>query len=89
MVYEETLEDVGSEVEPDRSRAQILLKITDSLKSDAEAEKIVRDLGVHVIEKSYLSTHWVLLKLDVKDMRNVALKLTEQGFVIKGINALA
>jgi len=89
MVYEETLEDVGPEVEPDRSRAQILLKITDSLKSDAEAEKIVRDLGVHVIEKSYLSTYWVLLKLDVKDMRNVALKLTEQGFVIKGINALA
>lgn len=89
MVYEETLEDVGPEVEPDRSRAQILLKITDSLKSDAEAEKIVRDLGVHVIEKRYLSTHWVLLKLDVKDMRNVALKLTEQGFVIKGINALA
>ena len=89
MVYEETLEDVGPEVEPDRSRAQILLKITDSLKSDAEAEKIVRDLGVHVIEKSYLSTHWVLLKLDVNDMRNVALKLTEQGFVIKGINALA
>jgi hypothetical protein len=89
MVYEETLEDVGPEVEPDRSRAQILLKITDSLKSDAEAEKIVRDLGVHVIEKSYLSTHWVLMKLAVRDMRNVALKLSEQGFVIKGINALA
>ena len=89
MVYEETLEDVGPEVEPDRNHAQILLRIVDSLKSDAEAEKIVKSLGVHVIEKSYLPTHWVLLKLDVKDMRNVALKLTEQGFVIKGINALA
>ena len=89
MVYEETLEDVGPEVEADRSHAQILLKITDFLKSDVEAEKIVKGLGVRVIEKSYLSTHWVLLKLDVKDMRNVALMLTEQGFVIKGINALA
>ena len=89
MGYEEALEDVGPEVEADRSHAQILLKITDFLKSDAEAEKIVKGLGVRVIEKSYLSTHWVLLKLDVKDMRNVALMLTEQGFVIKGINALA
>ncbi len=88
MVYEETLEDVGPEVEVDKSHAQILLKITDSLKSDAEAEKIVKVLGVQVIEKSYLSKHWVLLKLNVKDMRNVALRLTEQGFVIKGINAL-
>ena len=89
MVYEETLEDMGPEVEPDRSHAQILLKIAVSLKSDAEAEKILKGLGVHVIEKSYLSTHWVLMKLDVRDMRNVALKLSEQGFVIRGINALA
>jgi len=88
MVYEETLEEVGQEIEADRSYAQILLKITDPSKSDAEAERIVKDLGVHVIEKSHLSTHWVLFKLDVKDMRDVALKLTEHGFIIKGINAL-
>ena len=89
MVYEETLEDVGPEVEADRSHAQILLKVGDSSNSDADAEKILRRLGVHVIERSLLSPHWVLLKLDIKDMRNVALKLTEQGFVIKGINALS
>ncbi len=89
MVYEETLEDVSPEVEADRSHAQILLKITDSLKSDTEAEKIIKGLGVGVVEKSYLSTLWVLLKLDIKDMRNVALELTERGFVIKGINALS
>jgi hypothetical protein len=88
MVYRKTLEEVGYEIEADRNHAQIVLKITDSSKSDAEAEKIVKDLGVHVIEKSHLSTHWVLFKLDVKDMINVALKLTEYGFVIKGINAL-
>ena len=89
MVYEETSEDVSLEVEADRSHAQILLRVTDSLKAGLEAEKIIRDFGIQVIEKSYLSAQWVLLKLNVKDMRNVVLKLTEQGFVIKGINALA
>jgi len=88
MVYEETLEELGHEIKADRSHAQILLKITDSSKFEAEAERIVGDLGVHIIEKSYLSTQWILFKLDVRDMRNVALKLTEHGFVIKGINAL-
>ena len=89
MVYEDTSEDVSPEVEADRSHAQILLRVADSLKSGLDAEKIIRDFGIQVIEKSYLSAQWVLLKLNVKDMRNVALKLTEQGFVIKGINALA
>ncbi len=88
MVYEQTLEEVSHEIKADRSHAQILLRITDSSKSDAEAERIVEDLGVHIIEKSYLLNQWILIKLDVRDMRNVALKLTEHGFVIKGINAL-
>ena len=88
MGYEKTWEDVGPEVEADRRYAQILLKVGDSFNSDTDAEKIIKDFGVHVIERSFPSPHWVLLKLDVKDMRNVALKLTEQGFVIKGINAL-
>jgi hypothetical protein len=42
MDYEETLEDVAPEVEPDRSHVQILLRIANSLKSDAEAERIGR-----------------------------------------------
>jgi hypothetical protein len=88
MVYDETLEEVGHEIKADRGHAQILLRITDSSKFDAEAERIVEDLGIHIIEKSYLSTQWILFKLDVRDMRNAALKLTEHGFVIKGINAL-
>lgn len=88
MVYDETLEEVGHEIKADRGHAQILLRITDSSKFEAEAERIVEDLGVHIIEKSYPSTQWILFKLDVRDMRNVALKLTEHGFVIKGINAL-
>jgi len=35
-----------------------------------------------------LSTYWVLFKLNVRDMRDAALKLTEHGFTVKGINAL-
>ena len=88
MIQEETLEELGYEVKADKRYAQILVKITDPSRSDVDAEKIIEVLGVHVVEKNPLSTSWVLLKLDVKDMRNVALKLTEYGFFIKGINAL-
>jgi hypothetical protein len=50
---------------------------------------MIEDLGVRIIETKHLSSNnWVLLKLDVKDMRGIALKLTEHGFFIKGINAL-
>lgn len=50
---------------------------------------MIEDLGVRIIEMDLLSSDFILLKLDVRDMRNLALKLTESGFsVIKGINAL-
>ncbi len=88
MKQGETLEELGSEIKADKTCAQILLRRGGSQGSDEEAVKIIETLGVHVIEKTVLSTSWVLLKLDVPDMRNVALKLTEHGFLIKGINAL-
>ena len=50
---------------------------------------MIENLGVRIIETKHLSSNnWALLKLDVKDMRDVALKLTEHGFFIKGINTL-
>jgi hypothetical protein len=88
MNQEETLEELGYEIKADQGHAQILLKMADALGSDEQAVKIIEGMGIHVVEKHALSTSWVLLKLDVKDMRNVALKLTEHGFLIKGINAL-
>lgn len=88
MKEEETLEELGYEIKVDKACAQILLKRVDLLGSDDEAVKIIEGLGIHVVEKNVLSTSWVLLKLDVQDMRNVALKLTEHGFFVKGINAL-
>lgn len=88
MTYEEDREELDFEIKPDRRYAQILIKITDSSISDKEAEKLIEGLGINIISKSRHSTYWVLLKLNLKDMREAALKLTEHGFTVKGINAL-
>jgi len=52
-----------------------------------EAEKIIKKSGLGIIQTTCLSIDWVLLKLDVKDMRDIVLKLTERGFFVHGINA--
>jgi len=88
MIYEEGYEELDLEIRPDRRHAQILLKVTDSSKSDEEAEKLIKSLGVQIISKSALSTYWLFFKLDITDMGNVALKPTEHGFTLEGINAL-
>lgn len=82
------LEEFDHEVKVDEYYSQILIKITPFSKTFEEAKKTIEDLGVHIIETKRLSSGWVLVKLDVKDMRNVALKLIEFGLFIKGINAL-
>lgn len=89
MTYEETLEMLNQEPNADKNHSQILIKNTLTSKTFEEAKRMIEDLGVRIIEtKHLLSNDWVLLKLDVKNMRAVALKLTEHGFFIKGINAL-
>lgn len=89
MVQKIIAEEFNHEVKADKDHSQILIKITPSSKTFEEAKRIIEDLGVRIIETKQLSSNnWVLLKLDVKDMRDVALKLTEHGFFIKGINAL-
>jgi hypothetical protein len=89
MVQKIIAEEFNHEVKADKDHSQILIKITPSSKTFEEAKRIIEDLGVRIIETKHLSSNnWVLLKLDVKDMRDVALKLTEHGFFIKGINAL-
>jgi hypothetical protein len=88
MVKQTGLEEFNHEVKVDKNHAQILIEITDSPNTFEEAKKIIKDLGVRIIETKRLSlNNWVLFKLDVKDMRDVALKLTEHGFFINGINA--
>jgi hypothetical protein len=88
MVQEMCPEGFNHEVKADKHHSQILIKVTNSSKTFKEAKKIIEDLGIHIIKTERLKSNWTLLKLDVKDMRDVALKLTEHGFFIKGINAL-
>jgi hypothetical protein len=87
MIYEEDREELNFQIKADRRYAQILIKVTDSSLSDKEAEKLIESLGVHIVSKSRLSTHWVLFTLNLRDMRDAALKLTEHGFTVEGINA--
>lgn len=78
---EKVIEEFNHEIKADKNHAQILIEITPASKTLGEVKKIIEDLGIHIIEKKHLSSNRALLKLDVKDMRNVvALKLTESGF---------
>jgi len=88
MVLDKFLEEFNHRIEGDKNYAHIMIEIPSSSKTFEEAKKIIEDFGVQIIELSFLSPNWILLKLNVGDMRNIALKLTEQGFFIKGINAL-
>jgi len=88
MVDERLLEELNEEIKADKTYSQIFINMSNSPILLREAKEIVEGLGVHIIEAKTISPDWTLLKLDVKDMRDIALKLTEQGFLIKGINAL-
>jgi hypothetical protein len=88
MVKEKILEDQGLEIKANKNYAQILIKTNNDSGAFEDAKKIIEECGIHIIEVKHLSSNRLLLKLDVKDMRNVALKLTEHGFIIQGINAL-
>lgn len=88
MGQEVVSEEFSHEFKADKNHAQILIKIANSSRAFGEAKKIIEELGIRIIETEDLSSNWVLVKLHVKDMRDVALKLTEHGFFIKGINSL-
>lgn len=88
MKDEEALREVSLNIEPDINHAQIVIDISPSSKSFDEAKEIVKELGVNITDKRYLSPYLLLLKLDVMDMREISLKLIERGFLnVKGINA--
>jgi hypothetical protein len=88
MVEERFSEELNQEIKAEKTYSQIFINMSNSPVLLREAKEIVEGLGVHIIEAKIISPEWTLLKLDAKDMREVALKLTEQGFLIKGINAL-
>ena len=88
MVHIETSEELNYEIKPEKNHAQILFRIFPPLSTLEEARKLIEGLGVHIIDTKYLLPNLLLVKLDVSDMRNVVLKLLENGFSnIQGINA--
>ena len=80
--------ELDQRIRPTKVHAQILVKIDKDSKALEEVTRIIKDLGAHISETSHSTSSWVLFKLDVKDMRGIALKLTEHGFSVVGINAL-
>ena len=75
-------------IKPDKDHAQILIEVSTEIESAEKARQIIESLGIHIIQSEKISSSLMLLKLDVKDMREVVLKLTENGFLeIEGYNA--
>ena len=81
-------EEFSHSINVDENHAQILIEITSTPNTFQEAKRIIEELGIQILETNHLSSNWILVKLNVKDMRNIALKMTEHGFFIHGINAL-
>jgi hypothetical protein len=78
--------DGVSEFITDEKHSQIMIEI-DSSRAFAEAKRIIEESGAQIFETFKISENWMLIKLDIMDMREVALRLSENGFLIKGINA--
>jgi hypothetical protein len=89
LVLNGTEEEFYQEIKADTDHAQLLIQIGPNTKTLEEAKQIIEETGVRITEMKPLSSHWILMKLDVKDMRSVVFKLMETGFSnIKGINAI-
>ncbi len=83
-----TEEEACQEIKADTDHAQLLIQIGPETKDLEEARQVIEETGTHITEVTPLSSGWILLKLNVKDMRNIALRLIENGFSnVKGMNA--
>ena len=72
----------------DQDHAQVLVEVGSELNTIEKAKSIIEGSGVRILEIQNLSPQRVLLTLDVRDMRDVVLKLTQNGFLkIEGYNA--
>jgi hypothetical protein len=75
-------------VKLDKNHAQVLIEVGTALNTIEKAKSIIESTGVHIIAIQNLSPQRVLLTLGVTDMREVVLKLTQNGFLkIEGYNA--
>lgn len=74
-------------INTDPNYSKILIKVLNST-TEEEADRTIRHLGLEIISKTPLSGDWVVYTLNIKDMREVVLILTEHGFTVEGISAL-
>jgi hypothetical protein len=80
MIRDKVSKEFNIEVKADKNHAQILIEVNSGINTLNKARKIIEGLGIHIIETKRRSSKLVPLKLDIKDMREVVLKLTESGF---------
>ena len=89
MVSAENSDTLNYELNAHPDYAQILIEAASCSETSEQARLLIEGQGVHVIETVKLAGDKVLLKLNVKDMRGIALKLIEKGFIgVKGVNAI-
>jgi len=62
----------------DEKHSQIMIAI-DSSGAFAEAKRIIEESGAQIFETFKISENWMLIKLDIMDMREVALRLSEHA----------
>jgi len=89
----ELFEKCAENLEIDMHYSQILFQFDQQGKPLDKARKIVKKLGVNIVDTKIFdfpkdSVLFALFKLDVADVREVALALSEHGYTpIKGYNA--
>jgi len=87
------LKKCAENLQRDIHHSQILFKFDQEKKSLDKAKEIVKNLGVNIVDMKIFdfpedSISFALFKLDVVDMREVVLALSEHGYApIKGYNA--
>jgi len=87
------LKKCAENLQRDIQHSQILFKFDQEKRSIDKAKEIVKNLGVNIVDIKIFdfpedSISFALFKLDVVDMREVVLALSERGYApIKGYNA--
>ena len=86
---EEELEPFPT-IEPEESHAQLLVQGNSASAQFETVKKVIENIGITVLEIEQIAPAFTLLKLSSRDMREIALRLTQKGvFNFRGINALS
>lgn len=81
MIQKNIFEHSGGQIKPGKKHVQILIDVGSEINMIEKAKQIIEGLGVHIIEMKNMSFQKILLKLGATDMREIALKLPENGFI--------